>query len=339
MEPLGYPQRNNSQRTGRAGETFIQHFVTKELGWNFRPVHREDDYGIDGYADIVRDHNVSGRGVAVQIKCGDSYLKKTTGGFRYEGSNKHLNFYLNLGVPVILLIVSGDCTEGYWCEFKIARTEQTDSGWWIEVPRENLVTPHVGKAWASIAGPVQDYSDEIQTFWGFSKAVQGAEALLIAIPEADIKAKSMHAIRMVLERLCSNKDLLLKKRNTVEVFFPDWDDDSREIYEIPEIRSWVSASFEAEIPWFYFVNFRFPFNTLRILLACGCPVSEQKGADGGYLLFSESKDRDKWLKANFSSLNHFTDSNSIDVSINKEVCEGVMGALSGYPSGRECEQS
>jgi hypothetical protein len=340
MEPLGYPKRTDSQRTGRIGETFVEHFITRELGWIFRPVHREDDYGIDGYADIVQGESVSSRGVAVQIKCGDSYLmKKTTGGFRYDGSNQHLNFYLNLGVPVLLLLVSGDCKEGYWCEFELGRTEQTSNGWWIEIPRENIITAEVGEKWALIAGPIQDYSTEIQEFWAFSRAIQAASALLIAIPRGDVETKSMHTINTVLERLCSNKGMLLKKRNSIELFFPDWDDDPREIYDIPEIRKWFMASFDAGVPWFYFINFQFPFNTLRILLACGCSIAEQKRSDEGYILITESKERVAWLEANLASLNHFTDSKCIDVSINKTICEGVMGALFNYPSDADPEKS
>ena len=232
---------------------------------------------------------------------------------------------------MVLVLLSGDCREAYWVKFDLARTEETASGWWIEVPKENLLNSQIADTWASIAGPIQDYSEQIQSFWAFGKVVRSADFLLIAIPKSDVAEKSMYTINTVLERLQSNKELLLKKRGAVEIFFPDWDDDPREIYEIPEIRGWMSASFEAGIPWFYFLNSQFPFHSLKIILACGCSVSSLETAVGGYMLSTEAEDRSRWLEANFHNLNCFTESNSIDVLINKELCEGVMSALFGMP--------
>ncbi len=65
---MEFPKRNLSAQTGRVGETYFQYFVAQELGWIFRPVHREDDFGIDGYIDIVEDETVTGRSLAVKIK-------------------------------------------------------------------------------------------------------------------------------------------------------------------------------------------------------------------------------------------------------------------------------
>ncbi|MCB1099707.1 MAG: DUF4365 domain-containing protein [Verrucomicrobiae bacterium] len=77
---------------GRVGETFFQHFVAT-LGWTFRPVHQEDDFGIDGYIDVVTEGHVTGQCLAVQIKCGDSFLRGASeGGVKFLGSKRHLNY-------------------------------------------------------------------------------------------------------------------------------------------------------------------------------------------------------------------------------------------------------
>ena len=104
MSGFGFPKQTQSQQVGRSGEAYIERFITGELGWVYRPVHRESDFGIDGFVDVVTNGCVTGRGLAVQIKCGDSYVSKTTdGGIRYEGSNRHLNYYLNmLSAPFFL---------------------------------------------------------------------------------------------------------------------------------------------------------------------------------------------------------------------------------------------
>ncbi|OWO71930.1 hypothetical protein B2J67_15995, partial [Vibrio cholerae] len=74
MSSFDFPKYQANQEVGNTGEAFFEHFVTKELGCIYRKVHREHDFGIDGYIDIVNNGVVSGRSVAVQIKCGDSYI-------------------------------------------------------------------------------------------------------------------------------------------------------------------------------------------------------------------------------------------------------------------------
>jgi hypothetical protein len=140
MSSFGFPKRTDAQKTGRVGETFVQYFVTAKLGWVFRPVHREDDFGIDGYVDVLESGNVTGKSLAIQVKCGQSYLNKTTpGGFKYSGSKSHLNLYLNLDLPVILVIVDDSLEEAYWVEFEIEKTSPAGDGWWIEIPIETCI--------------------------------------------------------------------------------------------------------------------------------------------------------------------------------------------------------
>ncbi|GFE68609.1 DUF4365 domain-containing protein [Chroococcus sp. FPU101] len=95
MNDFGFPKQNKSQEIGRKGEVYFSHYVTTVLGWIYRTVPQESDFGIDGFVDIVINGSVTGKSIAVQIKCGDSYISKlTAGGFRYDGENRHLNYYI-----------------------------------------------------------------------------------------------------------------------------------------------------------------------------------------------------------------------------------------------------
>lgn len=80
MNNFGFPKQNNRQLTGSKGESFFAYFTNSELGWIYRPVPQESDFGVDGYIDIVNDGNVTGKSIAVQIKCGDSYISKQSQG-------------------------------------------------------------------------------------------------------------------------------------------------------------------------------------------------------------------------------------------------------------------
>lgn len=53
MNDFGFPKQSKSQKSGRKGEVYFENFVTNRLGWIYRPVPQESDFGIDGYIDIV----------------------------------------------------------------------------------------------------------------------------------------------------------------------------------------------------------------------------------------------------------------------------------------------
>jgi hypothetical protein len=102
-----------SQATGKAGVIFVDGVVNAH-GSVFRPVHQEDDFGIDGFIELVASEEASGRLVAVQIKSGDSYL--TSGGqeFSISVDDRHLRYWQDFMVPVILVCYSPTKQVGAW---------------------------------------------------------------------------------------------------------------------------------------------------------------------------------------------------------------------------------
>src|SRR5947209_1639566 len=96
-----FPKLTSAQQIGNKGVSLVTQLVENELKWHFRRNHQEDDFGIDGYIDIVHeDGSVVGRTLAVQVKTGSSHIVKTIEqGFVLHGELKHLNFFLNSPVP------------------------------------------------------------------------------------------------------------------------------------------------------------------------------------------------------------------------------------------------
>ncbi|HCN5338910.1 TPA: DUF4365 domain-containing protein, partial [Escherichia coli] len=66
----------------------------------------EMDFGIDGFIEIVRDDGaVTGKMLAVQIKCGASFFsEENRWGYVYRGENKHFNYLSNCPIPVLVLL-------------------------------------------------------------------------------------------------------------------------------------------------------------------------------------------------------------------------------------------
>jgi len=273
MSNFEFPKQSKHQKTGRSGEVFFEYFTTNILGWIYHSVPQELDFGIDGYIDIVDGENVTGKRIAVQIKCGDSYTsKKSKGGIKYEGSNKHLNFYLNLQIPVVLIVINGDCSQGFWVEFDIEKTTESISGWWIEVPKRNRLDNTVKTSFKELAGESKDFSEEIQNLWAMDEVLSNTSFLAFAIPRSELQSRSLSTLKSVIKKLTKNKEMMLSKRVSAEIFFPEYDSDPRELYAIPEVRSWFLKTVAEGIPWFYFLDQK-GGTSLTLLFCCTCKVS------------------------------------------------------------------
>lgn len=324
MDKLGFPKKNQSQSIGRSGEAYFDYFVTSKLGWIFRPVHRESDFGIDGFIDLVKDGEVNGKSIAVQIKCGESYLnEKTADGLKYIGENKHINFYLNSKLPIILIIIKADCSIGYWTQFDINLTMQIGNGWWQEIQINNILDERVKTIWEAIAGDVKDYSDEVAQLWNIDSLLDEAGPRTFAIPKEEVENESMDYIVNIIKRHSKTREQALKNRGRLEVFFPEYDEDSREIFEIPEIRSWFRKSVETGVPWFYFIDTNIG-SCLKLLMFCFCRIIKNEKQSNGYMLTVDPEDFIEFIQRNIDNNNLFTEAYEITEEINKERCKAVF---------------
>lgn len=327
MSIFEFPKQSNQQKTGRKGEAFFEYFTSNILGWIYRPVHQESDFGIDGYIDIVDNGNVTGKSIAIQIKCGDSYTsKKSKGGIKYEGSNKHLNYYLNLQIPVVLVVISSDCSQGFWVVFDIEKTTESASGWWIEISKKNQLDITSKKTFSELAGSSKDFSEEIQNLWAVNEALNNASFLAFAVSKSEIINESFSTLSSMIKKLTKNKEMTLSKRVSAEIFFPEYDDDPRELYEIPEVRNWFLKTIVEGIPWFYFLDQNRGMG-LMLLLCCTCEVSLQGVYGSKHRLFFNPEEMEWWFNHNFENLNAFTESNGISLKINKEISYGISNWL------------
>jgi len=323
MTDFGFPQQSINQKTGRAGEAFFESFVTNILGWIYRPVHQESDFGVDGYIDIVKDGNVTGKSIAVQIKCGNSYIsKKSKGGIKYEGKNKHLNYYLNLQIPVILVALKDDFSEIFWVLFDAERTTESKSGWWIEIPQKNKLDATAKDTFSRIAGESEDYSEKVKRLWTMNKALSEASLLVFAVSKSEVIGGDLSTLNTLVKRLTRNKEMTISKRASAEIFLPEYDSDSRELYQIPEVRRWFQKTIDEEFPWFYFLSHNTGIS-LTALYCCTCKVSFQGIYDNKHGLEIDLDETDWWLEQNYSNLNKFVEAHGIPEKINREVSAGI----------------
>jgi hypothetical protein len=100
------------------GITFV-HYEVASMDFLFRqqPIH---DFGIDAHIETVdTDGKGTGRNIAVQIKSGNSYIKRNRNGeILYYAEKRHIQYWSTHSLPVILIIYDPDAKKGYWCDVK-----------------------------------------------------------------------------------------------------------------------------------------------------------------------------------------------------------------------------
>lgn len=320
---MASPKRTEQQKRGSIGVAAFDLFVNRELGWVFRAVHQEHDFGIDGFVDLVHNEELTGTSLAIQIKCGSSYLdKRTSGGIRYNGQIKHLNYYVNIKHPVILVVLDENGDSGYWCEFQLERTMPggMEDRWWIEIPEQNKLDASVRHEWMAIAGPTWDISEEIRREWESDRMISWATHLNYCITKEDVLACDTRPLFDWQAKLTKTKEMTLSKRAKCEFWFDGWQTDSRELFEIPEIRSYYQKTMEQRFPWIYWLQPDEQWQGYMLLFACVCPISTKLPIHSINYIETEGVDSvANWMKHNFYNLNLFTEKHQIDIEINKEL--------------------
>jgi hypothetical protein len=101
------PKAKPSKKMEKKGLGILKEIVEEKLEWFYRENHLEDDYGIDGFFDIISESGqITGKTISFQLKTGPSYLKEENEiGFVYRGENKHLNYYSNYDLPVLIILI------------------------------------------------------------------------------------------------------------------------------------------------------------------------------------------------------------------------------------------
>jgi hypothetical protein len=73
--------------------------------------------------------------IAVQIKCGPSYLQETTNdGYVFRGELKHLNYWVQASLPVILVLCDPAKDTCFWTEISPGSVTRLEKGWKTVVP-------------------------------------------------------------------------------------------------------------------------------------------------------------------------------------------------------------
>jgi len=319
-----FPTLTAQSRRGNLGVEIVSSIVSNELKWLFRKVHMEEDFGIDGYIDVVLENgSVTGQSIAVQIKCGESFLKtKTNSGFVFYGQSKHLNYYLNCQLPVLILLCDPNTRLCYWELFDPQKTEKTVSGWKTMIPFTQTLDERSKEELLSIVGPAIDHTHELEKHWAFNELLMSMGRILFAIDRKDIELCNTERISSFFERLTKNYSVCEKLQGKVDISVSGYETDSRELWQIPEVRYWFTQAEPKVKYWFYFLATEPPAAGLQLLFACLCNVETSQIVDsqGRRRVDFDTASMAPLIEKNFVFLNELTDHMGMTMEQNKRIC-------------------
>ncbi len=140
----------------------------------------------------------------------------------------------------------------------------------------------------------------------------GVDWLNVVVDRSDVEASDISSTTTVLSSVLVNKDTVERFRGRVDVGFHGYAHDPRELWEVPQVRSFC-AKLDAEFPfWFYFLSTDRP--TLGAIACCLCSVTKVRPG-----VVSLGADLLQFLTRHFGALNWLFDTYGLDERLNREI--------------------
>lgn len=322
------PKRNLAVQKGQEGQKFFEDFVTRTLKCIYHSVSQENDYGIDGYVELIDNTFVTGNRVAIQIKHGDSYFAKENKlNYLYIGDIKHLYYYMNnWQTPIYILIIDSKFERMHWVEFDIKKVMyfgQNDLTWSIEVPKNNTLNENFKESIFRYKSITENLDQIIDWNLNLNKALKNTDFKVISINEADICSKKYDLITDFIERVSFHYQILIDSANSLEIVFPDYIDDLREIYQISEVMVWLRNSIDAGLPWFYFLNTQTTNASLHLLLVAFCYENVDNIDESFHYIALSREKLPVFFEKNFENLNIFMEKHKLGIELNKKISDDI----------------
>ena len=138
----------------REGVASAERAIRRHLRWTFRD-QAVDDYGIDAHVEPKRDGVPTGKLIAAQIKAGTSYFRdEAPDGWYYTGNDRHLRYWLNHVLPVVVILYDPGTETCYWQHVTGEHITYTATGWKLLVPASQILSADAGEPLLEIAESV-----------------------------------------------------------------------------------------------------------------------------------------------------------------------------------------
>ena len=155
---------------------------------------------------------------------------------------------------------------------------------------------------------------------------------ILIIQRQDVEALNLAPYLSPLKMILKDRDAIIRRRQDVRPCVAGYNEDPRELCQIPEVRTFIARMDEEMPSWFYFIDPACGF--MSVLLGCQSPL-----ADVVSLRFTAAgvcysrKNVENFLRRHFAKLNAFLDCHHLDdanCTVNKQIVGSVTRCLLGW---------
>lgn len=187
-------------KTERLGVSKLD-FYFSSRGWLFREqmVH---DFGIDAHVEIVKESYPTGDLIAIQIKSGMSFFsEETEESYIFRTKDKHICYWSNHSLPVILVLYNTDDDLLYWQVINEQTVISTGGGWKIRIPKLHVLDENSFKVLSQLTQPepyIQKLNKlKLDRYW-IQKIIDGYE-VFVEFDDWVNKSLSRYQINLLCE--------------------------------------------------------------------------------------------------------------------------------------------
>jgi hypothetical protein len=196
-----------------------------------------------------------------------------------------------------LIICDPESSKCYWTQFRLDAVEPTEEHWKITIPFENELLG-AKSAIEKLLGAVKDGDDLLEKYWQVNRLIRERSTIVCIADKQDVLMLNVDRWRSLLDRLQISPDLAFHSQGKVELIISGYDDDPRELYEIPEVRKFIQAA-DRELPdLFFFARNEEPSFSLQLFALCQAEVE---------VIGQDSEGKKKTVSVELSSLGSFVE--------------------------------
>ncbi len=146
----------------------------------------------------------------------------------------------------------------------------------------------------------------------------GVDSIVLVVSREEVQKLDLSSCLQVLDSLIESREKAMRFRDRVVFGVDGYNDDPRELFEIPEVRTFI-RELDAKWPyWFFFLSKA--TDALKMIMLSLCRYQKA----GGGLIRYDPKDVKLFLVSHFVALNRIFDRFDFDKPLNKEMSEAIF---------------
>src|ERR1043165_1813562 len=143
----------------------------------------------------------------------------------------------------------------------------------------------------------------------------------LVIEKEEAECGDVRPLRRLISQLSVRGKDHLSNRGTVDVRLNGYQNDVREVYEIPEIRHWYTKTIEDQFSWFYWLYAQPGSHGLNNLYFSTTTLRQRFCLEkGNAFLGINLAERKRWLGDQHRLLRRFAASHGIDAQVIRGMC-------------------